>query len=125
MNTLFPFQKSILIGILAFGIFTVRATDLDSLGFTLLRTVDPSLTGAGISVAQPEASQTSLDYEVNPAAVGQPANLFTYFSSSGISSKFPNAVGTESSHADGVGGNFYGTDHGVAPGVAHVDNYEA
>src|SRR5581483_11390992 len=64
-------------------------------------------------------------FEVNPAVVGQPVSLFTYINSSGTTSTtFPNGVGSESGHADGVAWNFYGATNGVAPEVNHVDNYE-
>ena len=119
--------------VLTFIVFSgavIRAQNLDAIGVTLLRAVTTNLNGAGIRVAQPEAG---LDYtnnppmiwEVNPAATGQPTNLFTYFSSNSSSSNYPNSLGTESGHADAVGGIFYGTSGGVATNVAHVDNFEA
>jgi Subtilase family len=104
---------------------SLQAGDLDTIGVNVLRDVDPTLTGAGIPVAQPEGTSTTNDFEVNPVAVGQPAGLFTWISSTGTASVFPNNVGIESGHADGVGGNFYGASAGVAPQVSHVDNYEA
>jgi hypothetical protein len=103
------------------------AVTLDDIGVTLLRTVTTNLNGAGIRVAHPEGS-TSVDFptfEVNPAAVGQPVSLFTYYSELGTSTNFPNAIGNESfSHANFVGMIFYGTN-GIATNVAHVDNYNA
>jgi hypothetical protein len=100
--------------------------DLDTVGGTLLHQVDPTLQGAGIPVAQPEGENGATGaFEVNPANVGQPTNLFTWISSAGTATTYPNAVGIDSGHADFVGGNFYGSDHGVAQQVAHVDNYEA
>ena len=104
---------------------SLRGSDLDTIGVTLLRQVDPTLMGTGIRVAQPEAPITSTDFEVNPSIVGQPASLFTWYSSSGSAAAFPNAVGVESTHADTVAANFYGTNAGAAPLVSHVDNYEA
>lgn len=107
---------------------TLHAGNLDIIGVTLLRQIDPSLTGAGIPVAQAEAAiNTNLPppFEVNPAAVGQPTNLFTYISESGTAANFPNSAGTESGHANTVGVNFYNPLGGVAPQVSHVDNYEA
>lgn len=104
---------------------------LDEIGVTQLRRFDPTLNGSGIVVAQPEAPLTTGggDWEVNPAAVGQPSTLFTYTSSSGSASGFPNSAGSESSHADEVGDNFYGDKHstpeGVAYGVSKVENFEA
>jgi hypothetical protein len=105
--------------------FITQAANLDTVGVTLLRTVDPSLVGSGVNVAQAEASEAADAWQVNPAAVGQPGSLFTYISDGGSSSSYPNVLGLESNHADGVGGNFYGTFAGAAPGVGHVDNYEA
>jgi hypothetical protein len=105
----------------------LQGSNLDIVGVTLLRQFDPALQGNGIRVAQVEASTTNVPppFEVNPATVGQPTSLFTYLSSYGTSSTFPNAVGAESGHADAVGNNLYGTSQGVAPQVSHVDNYDA
>jgi hypothetical protein len=103
------------------------ADDLDTMGVTLLRADNPSLTGAGIDVAQAEAlnATNSPEFEVNYASVDEPEDLFTWISTNGSSDMFPNGLGTESTHADAVGDDFYGPSLGVAPGVAHVDNYEA
>ncbi|MEO6184500.1 MAG: S8 family serine peptidase [Verrucomicrobiota bacterium] len=102
------------------------ATTLDAIGVTLLRTSDPTLVGTGVKVAQPEAPYiVESGWEVNPAIVGQPISLFTYTSINGSSSTYTNSLGSNSDHANSVGGHFYGTEVGVAPGVAHVDNYEA
>jgi hypothetical protein len=100
-----------------------RASDLDTIGLTQLRALVPSLTGMGVRVAQPEAGDPS--WEVNPAAVSQPSTLFTWLSAAGSANGFPNSVGSESIHANNVGGFFYGDTNGVAPGVEHVDNYDA
>lgn len=118
-------QSSIL-GLLS--TFAVHAGPLDTVGVTLLRQVDPTLTGSGVRVAQAEASlstATPPTFEVNPASIGQLESLFNYSSSSGTATTFPNSVGQESGHADGVANNFYGASAGVAPSVAHVDNYDA
>jgi Subtilase family len=101
----------------------VSAGLLDTVGVTPIRNEDSSLTGSGVRAAQPEAGNPT--WEVNPAAIGQPTNLFTWISSSGSSTTYPNALGQESSHADAVGNNFYGSASGVAPGLASLDNYEA
>lgn len=104
---------------------------LDQIGVTQLRALDPTLTGTGVYVAQPEATTVisgtdQNDFEVNPAAVGQNQSLFTYINSSGSTATvFPNSIGSESGHGDAVGSNFYGSSSGVAPGVSHVDNYDA
>jgi hypothetical protein len=114
-----------LLPLLLFGTMAAPAADLDTIGVTLLRQVDPTLTGSGVRVGQPEATSSGSDFEVNPSAVGQPVGLFAWISSSGTATTFPNAVGTESGHANAVAANFYGTSAGAALGVSHVDNYEA
>ena len=104
------------------------AWDLDTIGVTLLRATTTNLNGAGIRIAQPEASSgTPPAFEVNPgdSLVNQPTNLFTYTSSLGTATNYPNAVGAESGHANGVASNCYGTAHGVATNVANVDSYDA
>jgi hypothetical protein len=107
------------------GQMAARASNLDTIGVTLLQTVTTNINGAGIRVAQVEASSASLDFEVNPNVVGQPTNLFTYYSTNGSATNFPNSVGTESGHADSVAAYFYGQSGGVATNVAHVDNDDA
>jgi hypothetical protein len=108
------------------GQMAARAQNFD-IGVTLLQAVTTNVNGSGIRVAQPEAGDgTATNWEVNPGAggVGQPASLFTYFSSSGTANNFPNAVGAESGHADNVAEYFYGIPGGVATNVAHVDSYD-
>jgi len=107
---------------------SLRGGTLDTIGVTVLRQVDPTLTGTGVRVAQPEAGyDLGTNWEVNPNAggVGQPVSLFTYISSGGSTNSFPNSLSSESGHADGVAGNFYGIPSGVATNLAHVDNYDA
>ena len=111
----------VMLGLLFAG--AAHASNLDAIGVTALRELVPSLTGTGVLVAQPEAGSPA--WEVNPATTGLPASLFTWLSSGGSASTFPNALGQESGHADEVAGNFYGVTLGVAPGVAHVNSYEA
>jgi hypothetical protein len=114
----------------------VHASNLDTLGVTLLWTVTTNVNGADIRVGQAEAYDTGTPpgtntWEVNPGVVGQPTNLFTYFcgtspySSVSTANTFTNSLGLESGHADAVAGNFYGMSGGVATNVMHVDNYEA
>lgn len=119
--------KSLLIVCFGLLAMALHASDLDTIGVTVLNQVDPSLQGTGIWVAQPEAvnTQGSNDFEVNPSFVGQPVSLFTWISSSGIASNYPNAVGSESGHGDYVARNFYQPSTGAAPAVSHVDNYDA
>jgi hypothetical protein len=116
-----------LLALVILGQMAARASNLDTIGVTLLQAVTTNVNGAGIHVAQPEAGYgTATNWEVNPGAggVGQPASLFTYFSSSGTANNFPNAVGAESGHADAVAGFFYGIPGGAATNVAHVDSYD-
>jgi len=99
----------------------------NQIGLTTLNALTTNLSGAGISVAQAEASLTG-DYktwEVNPANVGQPGSLFTFTSSNGTASFYPNPLGSDSSHADTVGGSYYGQPNGVATNVALINIYEA
>jgi hypothetical protein len=103
----------------------LAAADLDTIGVTALRSFEPGLTGATIRVAQPEALEAPNAWQVDPAGVGQPTSLFTWISSAGSASTFPNALGVGSAHATEVGRHFYGVAYGVAPGVMHVDSYDA
>jgi hypothetical protein len=104
-----------------------QAGDLDTMGVTRLRALDSTLTGNGVVVAQPEAlnSTNSPEFEVNPAVAGEPQSFFTWISTNGAATVFPNSLGTESPHADSVGLSLFGASQGVAPGVAHDYNYEA
>ena len=104
------------------------ADDSETIGLTAMRRERPAITGAGIPVAQPEGIEgtntgANAQWEANPAF--NPAALFTWTSSLGTTTNFPNSVGKESSHANGVGIQFYSTANGVAPGVSGVDSYEA
>jgi len=104
-----------------------RGDYLDDMGVAAMRATT-NLDGSGIHVAQPEASLTpdNLEWEVDPAVVGQPVAKFTYTSSLGTATGFPNSVGSDSGHADySVGVYFYGPAQGVATNVAYIDCYEA
>ncbi|HEY4952668.1 MAG TPA: S8 family serine peptidase [Verrucomicrobiae bacterium] len=125
-----PFKQTTVLIFVFAGFFcaTVRAQNLEVVGVTLLRSVATNVDGSGIRVAQPEAYDNgTTNWEVNPAnsLVQQPVNLFTYTSALGSTNNFPNTLNNESSHADGVAGNFYGVPAGVATNVVHVDNYDA
>lgn len=124
---MFLSKRPVLLFLLLFGAAAARAGEFDTIGGTLLRQVAPTLLGTGVPVGQPEGFNNGVDgaFEVNPSVVGQPTNLFTWISSNGVAGTFPNSVGSVSDHADSVAGNFYGNGSGVAPQVAHVDNYEA
>ena len=125
----YPKQTGTLI-LIASAIFwaSVRASNLDTIGVTLLRAETTNVDGLGIRVAQPEAYDLgTTNWEVNPASspVQRPENLFTYTSNLGSTTNYPNTLNTESGHADAVAGYFYGLSAGVATNIAHVDNYDA
>ena len=106
-------------------------------GLTELRVKDPALTGAGVTVGQVEAYASGTGtFEVMPSAVGQPAtnsnDFLTYYSGPLQTNTYNDGViGSASTHATTVAELFYGDvlyggePEGVAPGVAHVDNYNA
>ncbi len=126
MIAIAQYRIALVFGVLLFLNFHLLGSDFDTIGVTPLRAVDPSLIGTGIYVTQAEASELGTSqFEANPAATGQPTNLFTWISGSGSATTFPNAVGTESGHADGVATHFYHIYYGPSPGVLHVDNYLA
>src|SRR5579872_2810674 len=104
-----------------------RGGNLDTTGITLLRAMDPSLTGAGVQVGQPEAQNSGVnDWEVAPALLdGQPGAFFTWINTNGSDTNFPNSLGSYSPHGTEVGTLFYSANEGIAPGVATVNNYEA
>ncbi len=109
----------------------------DEIGLPQLIKIAPTINGAGVSVLQMEAptgttSSGAYEFEVNPASVGQPAASFTYLDSVLDSTTFNSAQ--DSSHADMVGGLFYGnnetynydnTHTGVAWGVSHIYSMNA
>jgi hypothetical protein len=100
----------------------------DDIGLRAMRATT-NLDGSGIRLAQPEAGYGSAtNWEVNPSAIWvlQPAGKFTYTSSSGTATNYPNAVGSDSGHAEfNVGGFCYGLPFGIATNLSHIDNYEA
>jgi Subtilase family len=122
-------KRIVALTLLFFWIFcaTTRAGNLDVIGVTLLQSVTTNLNGAGVRVAQPEAALDSpaTMWQVDPAAVGQPASLFTYITDAGSATVYPNTLGTNSWHAQNVATNFYRIPGGAATNVAHVDNFEA
>jgi hypothetical protein len=122
-------KRIVALTVIFFWIFcaSTRADNLDVIGVTLLQSVTTNLNGAGVRVAQPEAALDSpaTMWQVDPAAVGQPASLFTYASDAGSATVYPNTLGTNSWHAQNVGTNFYRIPGGAATNVAHVDNFEA
>lgn len=108
---------------LCFWTLSLAASDFETIGLATLRSLVPSLTGTGVVVAVPEAGAPT--WQVSPAAVVHPEVLFTWHASSGSASNYPNTLGSESWHGNEVAKPFFGATNGVAPGVAHVDNYEA
>ena len=112
------------------------------IGLTELRTLYPTLTGAGVTVGQVEGSGTNStlpganNFEVDPAQIGHPADnsdgFFTYINGTESTSVYNDGtIGTFSQHATTQASFFYGDalfdsePTGVAPGVAHVDSYFA
>jgi hypothetical protein len=105
----------------------VANVSAQDIGVTLFRAVTMNLDGSGITIAQPEAS---LDanyqlWQVTPGNTGHAASLFTYASSNGTANVFPNSLGADSWHADGVGQLLYGIPGGIAQNVTRVDSFEA
>ena len=91
----------------------------------MLQAFTTNVNGAGVRIGQPEADiDTNGAYEVNPGAIPFPTNRFTWYSNDVSRTDFPNPIGTESSHADGVSRIFYGPS-GMATNIGHVDNFEA
>lgn len=115
------FRKSFFI--LALGAAVpASASDADIIGLTALRRERPAITGAGIPVAHPEGQEAADAWQVNP--IINPSISFTWTSKRGTATTFPNSVGVESGHANGVGNQFY-SGGGVAPGIPTVDSYDA
>jgi hypothetical protein len=105
------------------GAAALYASDADMIGLTAMRRERPTITGMGIPVAQPESQENTNAWEASPYLNLLPT--FTWTSDSGTTTNFPNIVGLESGHADGVGYQFYSLSSGVAPGVSRVDSYDA
>src|SRR5688572_18657595 len=93
---------------------SVAASEFEAIGLDQLRLMVPSLAGSGVVVAQPEVNAPG--WQVNPAFVNHPQSLFTWTAAAGSANEFPNSIGAESWHANGVAAPFYGLTNGVAPG---------
>lgn len=108
---------------------TFAASVLESNGVAVLRAATTNLNGAGIRIAQPEASADTnlLDFELDPndGNIAQPTSLITYISANGSATNYPNSVGSYSGHASQVASFLFGHAFGVATNVSHVDNYDA
>jgi hypothetical protein len=116
------------LSVMLFSSLALQAQNPYQISQTLLQATTTNLNGSGIVVAQPEADygNTNLStFEVSPAFVNQPTNLFTYISTVGSATGFTNDVGLESNHADGVANIFYGLPNGLSTNIAHVYNYDA
>ncbi len=125
-----PLKRSSGLAFLLLGLFciAVRAQNFnDVIGVTLLRAVGTNINGTGVRVGQVEAGidPNQVGWEVEPDAVPEPTNLFTWYADNTSSTQYPNGLGTNSGHATVVGQYFYGPNVGVATNVAHVDNYDA
>ena len=113
----------------------LHAQDDDQTGIKIFRAATTNLYGTGIRVGQIEAdggeAAGSQSFEVNPTNTGSPNTIFTYMSTVGSSSVYPNNVGVDAYHPERVGQFFYGTvspgqaANGVATNVAHVDVVDA
>ena len=110
-------------------------TDPSNIGLAALQAQFPTLDGAGVTVGQAEADITGNEFEVDPAMLGanvDPTNsngFLTYYGDDdGVLASTTiyddGVIGSFSGHATAVAQQFYGAD-GVAPGVAHVDMYNA
>ena len=106
---------------------SLLAIESETIGLTAMRRERPAITGAGIAVAQPEGiGPEASDAWESPQFVNFSV-AFTWTSDLGMSTNYPNTVGSFSAHAFNVGLNFYGVfgeDVGVAPGIPSVDNYD-
>ena len=115
----------VMVFVFGLSLALVMADDSETTGLVAMRRERPTITGVGITVAQPEGQESPDGWEVNPGL--NPNVFFTWTSAQGTATNFPNAVGVQSGHATGVGTQFYSTDAnvGVARGVARVDSYDA
>lgn len=110
----------------------VLASDLDHIGVTTARLAGVNLDGSGVKLAHAEAQVGGSPpaFEVNPAAISIGSGKIMYYvgpptaSTSQSSTAYPNSIGADSSHADGVAGLLYGPGTGASTNLAHVDNYE-
>ncbi|MDQ8193735.1 S8 family serine peptidase [Coraliomargarita sp. SDUM461004] len=112
----------------------LQASYLDDIGLTTLRARDASLDGSGVTVAQVEASTGGGAWQTDPSNMGLDSSLFNYFTTDtddtdGSNSEYPDGMdfssSLESSHANTVGGNFFGNSSGVAPGVSAIQVFSA
>ena len=110
-------MRLILICIIALRVSRAFA-DTDPIGLVALQRCEPGLTGCGVPVAQVEVS--SPGWQANPAAIGHCLAPMAWTCSTGSVTNFPNALGSESGHANEVARHFFG----IAPAVGQMENYE-
>ena len=113
----------------------VYASTISGIG---LAGLPSGLNGSGVNVAQVEANFSAsptdqFEAKLSSTSIANPGLSITYIDFNGTQSTTvgntytSNSIhyyDTESDHADSVGGYFYGSN-GVAPNVAHIDNYDA
>jgi hypothetical protein len=122
-----PFLRiTALLAILALGgaIPAVADTYKDYVGYTALQNElgGDTPTGAGVQVTQAEATSTatSTDYFPSTSNIDTPGSEFYGKTITPITSSY-----STSSHATGVGQLFYGNNTSMAPGINHIDVYNA
>lgn len=108
------------------GISTSQAQEI---GLTQLLQTNSSLTGAGVNVGQVEgdasnSSSSGWGYEPSPGAMGSKITYYDWKTSTPTADAGYNAV-YASGHATTVADTFYNGTGSVAPGVAHVNVFEA
>ncbi|HEY4328167.1 MAG TPA: S8 family serine peptidase, partial [Phycisphaerae bacterium] len=105
-------------------------TLMDQIGVTQLRAEVPSLTGAGIIVAQPEATDVDMgtffdhdDFEVSPTAASVTVPI-TYYDKNGNVTTIYDST-RHSQHADTVASFLAGNGIGVATQLSQILNFNA
>ncbi|HWN93468.1 MAG TPA: hypothetical protein VNT99_00425, partial [Methylomirabilota bacterium] len=71
----------------------VWADVAEDTGLTAMRRERPAIVGSGIPVAQPEGTEGTNAWQVNPLM--NPGAVFTWTSELGTATNFPNSVGVE------------------------------
>jgi hypothetical protein len=132
--------QAAVVGISLVGVAPGWGSDLDTIGITELRSIRPDLTGMGVTVAQIEATTYDNPNDPNGTMPYDPQydqNNFEFNSTvnANVMPTYVGKVGTtpttvfdptdESSHADMVATNLFGTTTGAAPGVVANVTYNA
>jgi hypothetical protein len=105
---------------------------LDQIGITQLRVEAPYLTGTGIIIAQPEATNVDVgppyvdfdNFEISPNAAGVAAPIY-YLPWNNTVNSTTFTPSLESNHADTVASFLAGNYVGVAPTIAQILNFNA